>query len=224
MSGARPPEGKRIRVLLADDHEVLLEALMSLLAEQADMEVVATAGTGRDALNLADQHRPDVVVMDIGMPQLNGIDATRRLMEEDPGVKVLCLSMHKDSHMVSSMLRAGAAGYLVKNCACRELVEGIRTVASGQTYLSPAIVGDILSEPAGRGSERRGGVYAQLSAREREILQLIAEGRSAKEIAADLGISDKTVAAHRLSLMEKLECQSVADLTRYAVRQGLIEP
>lgn len=213
-----------IRVLLADDHEVMRDGLEQLIGRQDDMEILATVGTGRSAVRLTRKLRPHVVVMDIGMPDLNGIDATRQIVGKLSNVKVLCLSMHKEQNLIGSMLRAGACGYLVKNCAGRELIDAIRTVASGGTYISPVVAGDVVQEFVRNRPEPEGSVYNTISEREREILQLIAEGRNTKEIADALEISDKTVAAHRLKLMEKLDCHSVADLTRYAVRQGLVEP
>ncbi len=214
---------KRIKVLLADDHEVLRDGLASLIADQTDMEVVATVGTGRSAVRMADKIRPDVVVMDIGMPDLNGIDATRKIVGKLPGVRVLSLSIHKDRNTVESMLRAGASGYLVKNCAVRELIDAIKTVAEGKTYVSPTIAGHFVEGYIQGRSDNPENACSRLSVREREILQLIAEGRNTKEIAYDLDISDKTVAAHRLSLMAKLNLHTIADLTRYAIRQGLVE-
>ena len=214
---------KRIRVLLADDHEVMRDGLVQLVDRQADMEVVGAVGTGRSAVRLAKKTRPDVAIMDLAMPDLNGVDATRQITGEINTVKVLCLSMHKEQSMIGSMLRAGAAGYIVKSCAGRELVRAIRTVAAGDTYISPTVAAGVVQEFIRGRPEPAGSVYSQLSEREREILQLIAEGRNTKEIAADLDISDKTVAAHRLRLMEKLGCHSVADLTRYAIRQGLVQ-
>ena len=212
-----------LKVILADDHEVMRDGLQSLIEGQSDMSVVATVGTGRSAVRLAKKMNPDVVVMDIGMPDLNGIDATGQIAEDAGHVTVLCLSMHKEQSMIGAMLRAGASGYLVKNCAARELVDAIRTVASGKTYLSPAIAGDVVKTYISGRPEKGGSVYSETSDREREVLQLIAEGRNTKEIADVLGISDKTVAAHRVKLMEKLGCPSVADLTRYAIRQGLVD-
>lgn len=213
-----------IRILLADDHEVMREGLQSMLERQSDIEIVATVGTGRSAVRMVETLQPDVVIMDIGMPDLNGIDATRQITEKIKGVKVLCLSMHKEQSLIGSMLRAGAAGYIVKNCAGRELVQAIHTVFEGSTYISPIIAGDIVQAFVRGRPEPAGSVYSDLSEREREVLQGIAEGRNTKAIADNLGISDKTVAAHRLKIMEKLDCHSVADLTRYAIRQGLIQP
>lgn len=216
-------ELKKIEILLADDHEVMRDGLRSFVERQPDMEVVAAVGTGRSAVRLAKKMKPSVVIMDVGMPDLNGVDATRQITRSIKTVKVLCLSMHKEQSVVGSMLRAGAAGYIVKSCAGRELVRAIHTVAAGDTYISPAIAGDVVQEYVLGRPEPAGSVYSELGEREREILQLIAEGRCTKEIAVDLGISDKTVAAHRLKLMDKLGCRSVADLTRYAIRQGLVQ-
>jgi DNA-binding NarL/FixJ family response regulator len=215
---------RKIRIVLADDHAVVREGLKSLLEAESDLVVVADAGDGRAAIEAARTLAPDVLVMDIGLPDLNGIDATRQLARDLPDVKVLCLSMHKEKRIIGAALRAGAAGYLVKSCASRELAEAIRTVARGKTYLSPDIAGDVLQELMQGADGDKKGVYAALSPREREVLQLIAAGRTTKEIAAGLHLSEKTVATHRLNVMEKLELYSVADLTRYAIREGLVEP
>jgi len=215
---------KTIRVLLADDHEVLRDGLIALIERHSDIEVIAAVGSGREAVRLARELRPDVVLMDIGMPDLNGIDATRQITNDLLATRVLCLSIHKEQTLVGAMLRSGASGYLIKNCAGRELVEAIRTVASGKTYISPEIAGDMVQTYVrGRAEESR-NVYSDLSEREREVLQLIAQGLNTKEIAERLGISEKTVAAHRLNLMKILKIETVAELTRYAIRQGLVEP
>ncbi len=216
--------GKRIRILLADDHAIVREGLRTLLAAEADMKVVADASEGRTAIRLAQELTPDVIIMDVGMPGLNGIDATRQLSRDAPKCKVLCLSMHKEKRIVSAILRAGAAGYLVKECAAHELVNAIRAVVAGQTYLSPEIAGEVVNEMVHAESATLGGVFGRLSGREREVLQLIAEGCTTKEIAARLNLSEKTVAAHRLNIMQKVQLNSVADLTRYAIREGLVEP
>lgn len=214
---------KTIRVLLADDHEVLRDGLAGLIEKQDDMQVIGMVGSGRSAVRLAAEQAPDVVVMDIGMPGLNGIDATKELVGSTRNVKVLCLSMHKEQSMVGAMFKAGARGYLVKNCAGRELIDAIRTVAAGDTYISPSMAGNIVEELVRAHPTPAGAPFSDLTDRERQVLQLIAEGRNTKQIAGDLHISDKTVAAHRLKLQEKLNCQGVADLTRYAIRQGLVE-
>jgi two-component system, NarL family, response regulator NreC len=213
-----------IRILLADDHEILRDGLASIIDAQADMKIVAMVKNGRDAVESTVERKPDVAVMDISMPGLNGIDAARQIVETSTVTKVLCLSMHREEQMISAMLRAGAAGYLVKDCAGSELVDAIRAVASGKTYVSPMIATEVVQGYLSNQPESSDGVYALLSDREREVLQLIAEGQNTKEIASLLGISGKTVAAHRIKLMEKLACPSVADLTRYAIRQGLVQP
>lgn len=214
----------RIRILLVDDHAILREGLKSLLTAEADMTVVAEASEGASAIRLAQELMPDVIIMDVGMPGLNGIDATRQLSVEVPKSKVLCLSMHREKQVVNATLRAGAAGYLVKHCAARDLVSAIHAVVSGQTYLSPEIAGEVVNGMLHAGPATRGGVFVRLSAREREVLRLIAEGRTTKEIGARLNLSEKTIAAHRLNIMQKVELNSVADLTRYAIREGLVEP
>jgi DNA-binding NarL/FixJ family response regulator len=216
--------GEKVKILLVDDHEVLRDGLAALIDRHTDMEIVAAVGSGSSAVRLAREMRPDVVVMDIGLPDLNGIDATRQITDRESAPRVLCLSVHREQNLIGEMFHAGATGYLVKNCAGRELVDAIRTVASGQTYISPAVAGDVVQEYV-RGRPHRGdSVYTTLSDREREVLQLIAEGCNTKDIAVRLGISEKTVAAHRLNLMRTLDIHSIADLTRYAIREGLVEP
>lgn len=213
----------RIRILLADDHELMRHGLRQLLDREDDLEVVAEAESGRQTLDLAHQHLPEVVVMDVTMPDLNGIVATERLRSELPQVRVLGLSMHPAVNIVGEMLRAGAAGYLTKNCAAAELVEAIRRVSRGELYLSPEIPRDELAPYLGDGHPvREGSRLGQLlSRREKEVLQLVAEGQPTKAIADQLCISEKTVGAHRQSIMEKLALHSVAELTKYAVREGL---
>lgn len=212
-----------IRVLLADDHNVLREGLRSLLEREADIQVVGEAADGRTAVRLFEELAPDVVVMDIGMPELNGIEATRHITSDRFGAKVICLSVYEDAAMVHAMLEAGASGYLLKTSAGEELVRGIRTVASGAIYLSPAIARQVLE----RGVWTNGGsspeAFKLLTPREREILQLIAEGHQTKAAANRLGIRPKTVLAHRDNIMKKLGIHSVADLVRYALREGISE-
>ncbi len=200
------------------------DGLRELLERQDDFAVVAEADNGRDALDLARQEKPDIIIMDIAMPGLNGIVATREILEDDNTIRILALSMHPSGRVVSEMLRAGASGYLVKSCALAELVTAVRTIHAGKTYLSPEIAGVVVdgfvqSLPAGDGLGR--GV---LSDRECEVLQLVAEGQSTKEIAADLNITPKTVDTHRQHIMDKLGIRSIAELTKYAVREGLTPP
>jgi len=210
-----------IRILLADDHMIVREGMRSLLEKEDDMEVVAVADNGRMALKLAGELRPDVVVMDIAMPEMNGIEATRRLSGEIPGIRVLILSMHSARRFVVETLAAGAKGYLLKDCASEELVRGIRTVAADETYLSPKVADIIVRDYMKRLPESQQPDLAILSSREGEVLQLIAEGLNTKEIAFTLGISAKTVETHRQQIMKKLNLYSIAELTRYAIREGL---
>jgi DNA-binding NarL/FixJ family response regulator len=212
-----------ITILLADDHELMRNGLRQLLESQPDMEVVAEAPTGRQAVELAEQKRPRIVVMDVTMPDMSGITATGRIVGRLPGVKVLGLSMHPAGNIVGEMLKAGASGYLTKNCAAAELVQAIRLVLRGEVYISPEIPrGEVeihLGDGRPRKPEGRRGI--PLSQREKEVLQLVAEGKPTKAIAEELFISEKTVGAHRQSIMDKLGIRSVAELTKYAVREGL---
>lgn len=214
-----------IRVLVVDDHRIVRDGLRSMLAKQLDIEVVGEAADGREALSASRDLTPDVVVMDIGMRELNGIDATRRLMEERPGTNVIALSMHSDRRYVSEMLAAGASGYLLKDSAFEELASAIRTVSTGGTYLSQGIAGVVVDDYVRRlGAGPLDAVSSSmrpLSPREREVLQLIGEGASTKQVAARLHLSVKTVETHRRQIMSKLGIYSAAGLIKYAVREGL---
>ena len=212
---------KKIRVLLADDHKIVRHGLKALVDSCDDMEVVAEADTGRIAVRLAQKFNPEIVIMDISMPDLNGIDATRQILEEVKGVKVIALSMHSDRQYVEGMLRAGVSGYLLKDCAADELIQCIRFVLTGRVCLSPGITGFLVNEYIQPAKGQVLADRAELSAREREVLQLIAEGRSTKDIAGALHISVKTVETHRKNIMEKVNLHAVADLTKYAIRHGL---
>ena len=212
---------KKIRVLLADDHKIVRHGLKALVDSCDDMEVVAEADTGRIAVRLAQKFNPEIVIMDISMPDLNGIDATRQILEEVKGVKVIALSMHSDRQYVDGMLRAGVSGYLLKDCAADELIQCIRFVLSGRICLSPGITGFLVNEYLQPAKDQVLADSTELSAREREVLQLIAEGRSTKDIAVSLYISVKTVETHRKNIMEKANLHTVADLTKYAIRHGL---
>lgn len=204
-----------IRVLLADDHKIVLEGLRSLLQDEAGIEVIAEAQDGRAAMKLAHELKPDVVVMDVAMPDLNGIESTRKITADLPEVKVLALSMHSDKAFVSEMSRAGASGYLLKDCAFDELARAIRAVAAGNKWFSPKIEAML--------KDGEGGlpVTSVLTPREREVLQLFAEAKNTKEIALRLNISVKTVEAHRQNIIRKLRIRNLAELTRYAIREGL---
>ena len=209
------------RIVIVDDHRIVRQGLQSLIEKEKDLEVVGVADNGRRALQLACKLKPDLVLMDIGMPELNGIDATRQIIEEVPGVKVIALSMHSGKQFVEGMLRAGVVGYLLKENAFEELIKALRIVCAGKKYLSPdvtdIVLRDFLNQPVGKDV----GESRDLTLREREVLQLIAEGRATKEIAERLHISVKTVESHRKNIMEKLKLHSVAELTKYAVRHGL---
>jgi len=212
----------KLRVILADDHQVIREGLRTLIEEQNDMEVVAEASDGREAIRLCGEMKPDVVVMDVAMPDLNGIEATRQVVSECPSTRVLALSMHADKHYAAGMLGAGASGYVLKDCAFDELANAIRRVAKGSTYLSPTVEGIVLRDYVERLSGEGGeSAFSVLTDREREVLQLVAEGHTTKQIAEDLHVSVKTVESHRQNIMDKLEIRSIAELTKYAIREGL---
>ncbi len=210
-----------IRILLADDHIITRQGLRSLLDNQSDMEVVGDAENGRTAVELSDELEPDIVIMDVSMPDLNGIEATRQIISQSPNIKIIALSMHSDSLYVSEMLKSGASGYLLKDCAFEELTEAIRIVTSDKTYLSPSISGVVIDDYLHRLSKTDVSDPDVLTDRERQILQPIAEGKTTKQIALQLHISTKTVETHRRQIMNKLNLHSVAELTKYAIRKGL---
>jgi DNA-binding NarL/FixJ family response regulator len=210
-----------IRVLLADDHQLLRQCLRAMLAADAEIEIIGEAENGRLAVELARQLTPDVVVMDVSMPDLNGVDATQQVKARMPGVQVLALSAHSDRRFVTSILAAGALGYILKDCAFDELRLAIHTVARKQVYLSPAIAGVVVENSLGLAPANGASAGTALTPRHREVLQLLAEGLSTKQIAVRLHVSAKTVETHRTALMKRLNCQSVADLTKYAIREGL---
>jgi DNA-binding NarL/FixJ family response regulator len=210
-----------VRILLADDHTIVREGLRSLLGKEQDMEVVAESGDGRTTVQLAKKLRPHVVLMDIALPDLNGVEAARQILEEAPGVKVVALSMHSARPFVAGMLAAGASGYLLKKCAAEELVHAIRTVLAGEVYLSPEVARVVIEEYGRQVPANDTSARSILTPRELEVLQLIAEGKSTKEIARKLHVTVRTVEAHRHNVMEKLHLHTDAELTKYAVRQGL---
>ena len=210
-----------VKILIADDHKIVCEAIGSLLSNEFGMEIVGTAEDGRTAVQLARELQPNVIIMDISMPNLNGIEATRQILHELPDIKVIALSAHSDRRSVREMLKAGASGYLPKHCAFQELVSAIQKVVSNQTYLSSQISGLVVEGYIHHSPEYDGSVYSVLTAREREVLQLIAEGKSTKVIAKELYVSTKTIEWHRSQLMNKLGIQSVAELVKYAISEGL---
>lgn len=211
-------QGRKIRVLLADDHTILRRGVRMLIESQADMEVAGEASNGREAIERARALRPDVVVMDVSMPELNGIEGTRQICMELPQARVLALSMHKDSVYVREILRAGARGYLLKDAEDEDLLKAIRSVQRGEAYLSPAISDALLTDYRKHVSNP----IDLLTSREREILALVGDGKTNKEIAATLNLSVYTVESHRGSLMEKLNLHNTGDIVRFALRNGLI--
>lgn len=210
-----------IRVLLADDHKIIRDGLRALLEKQVGITVIAEAANGRAAVQLTQELMPDIVVMDLSMPDLNGIEATRQIREKLPAVRIVALSMHSDKRFVIQILRAGASGYLLKDCAFEELAIAIRAVAANHTYLSPPMADLVLKDYLRQLPKSDPSAFSVLTNREREIVQMIAEGKSTKEIASLLGVSVKTVETHRQRTMEKLEINNIADLVKYAIREGL---
>ena len=213
-----------LRVLLGDDHTVLRQGLRKILEDRRDLCVVAEAGNGRDAVREAIERNPDVAVLDIGMPLLNGIEATRQIVRRAPGVRILILSMHSDQAYVTQAVQAGARGYLLKESAGSELIAAISAVAAGKTFFSPAVA-QVVFDDYVRGLAERGITdrYDALSEREREVLQLVAEGKSSKEIAEVLSISPATVETHRTHLLQKLGLRNTAEVVRFAARRGIVQ-
>lgn len=212
-----------IKVFLADDHKVFRQGLRGILEEEPDVAVVGEAEDGRTAVSAIAGAKPDVVLMDVNMPGLGGIEATRQLLKTAPRVKVVALSMHVEEKFVAEMLRAGAVGYVCKKCDAEEVLAAIRCAVTGQTYLSPSISGPLVKSYVQHVGPDPSSLYATLTDREREVLQLLAEEKTVKEIAFELHLSVKTVHAHREHLMQKLNLTSLAGLTKYAVREGLTE-
>jgi len=210
-----------IRILLADDHQITRSGLRALLEQQPNMAVAGEADNGRLAVLMAAELKPDVIVMDINMPELNGIEASRQIKTELPDIKIIALSMHSDKRYVAGMLKAGVSGYLLKNCAFDELVAAINSVMRNQSYLSPAIADTVMKDYASILEGADQSTASLLSSREREVLQLIAEGMSTRDIGERIHVSVKTVETHRQQIMRKLNAKSVAELTKIAVREGL---
>jgi DNA-binding NarL/FixJ family response regulator len=222
-----------VRVLLADDHDILRDGLRALLEMAPDVAVAGEARTGRDAVAEAERLRPDVVLMDISMPELDGVEATRRILQQVPGVRVLFLTMHESEDYFFRALRAGAAGYIIKRTAAADLLAAVRAVARGDSFLSPSVAHALVRDYTGRGARAAepenampagGDRYDALTGREREVLKLVGEGYTNQEIADRLSLSIKTVQSHRAAVMEKLGLRDVTHLVRYAVRRGLVDP
>lgn len=211
----------KTNILLADDHEIVRAGLCSLIDKQPNMQVVAEAETGRNAIKLARKHKPDVIIMDISMPDLNGIDATEQILAELPDIKIVALSMHSDKRFVLGMLKAGVSGYLLKECAFRELIRAIKASVDNHTYLCPKIAGHVVGDFIKHAASNEKADFGVLTTREREVLQLLAEGRSIRDISFFLNISVKTVEARRKKIMEKLQLDSLAALIKFALREGI---
>lgn len=209
------------KILIADDHKIMRDGLRTLLEKQVDFQVVGEAGDGRTAAKMAQELTPDLIVMDASMPDMNGIEATRQIVSRIPGIKIIALSMHSDRQYIVEMLKAGASGYVLKDCAFDELIHAIRSVLDDVMYLSPKISDAILTEYINEVPFKNITAFSSITNREREVLQLIAEGNTTKEIAGLLNVSVKTVETHRQQLMNKLKIHSIAGLTKYAVREGL---
>ena len=210
-----------IKVLIADDHQIMREGLRAMLEKEHDINVVGEAVDGRMTQRMAQELLPDVIIMDVAMPDLNGIEATRQIVAELPGVKIIALSMHDDRRFVLNMLKAGAAGYMLKDCAFKDLAKAIRVVMSHKTYLSHEVADIVVKDYLSSTNPVGSSAFHLLSPREREVLQLIAEGKTSALIADNLHISVKTVETHRQQIMVKLKIRSVAELTKYAIREGL---
>jgi DNA-binding NarL/FixJ family response regulator len=211
----------KIKILLVDDHKILRDGICSLVKGYPDMEVIGEAADGRTALRLVEELSPDVVIMDISMPDLNGIDATRKINADYPNIKVIALSMHYDKQFVSEIFKAGASGYLLKECAFDELEHAIRVVMENKTFINPQIASLVVESLINQPATANHKAFSLLTEREREVLQLIAEGKSTKQIATHLYVSAKTIESHRRQVMGKLNIRNVAELTKYAIREGL---
>jgi len=208
-----------VRILLVDDHKIVREGLKSLLEKEPGFQVVAEAEDGNAAVRIASQLNPDIVIMDVAMPECNGIDAAARIRAAAPAVKIIALTMHSDKNYMTGMLRAGTVGYLLKDCAAEELVKAVHEVMAGKGYISPEIAPLILEDYSGVSSAAADG--AELTSREKQILQMVAEGLSTRDIAERLQVSGKTIDRARTAIMDKLKLFSVAELTKYAVRKGI---
>jgi len=214
----------KIRIIVADDHRLMRQGLSSLLDAEPDLQVVGGADSGREAVSLTAKLQPDVVVIDIAMPDLNGVEATRQIKRDNPGVRILALSTHKDVRYATGMVQAGANGYVLKTAAFDQLAEAIRCIMGGESYLSPEIASVMMQDYAHRLRQDDSTPQAVLTEREREVIQLVAEGKSTREISEMLHLSPKTVDSHRQKMMDKLDLHTVAELTRYAIREGIVSP
>jgi DNA-binding NarL/FixJ family response regulator len=210
-----------IRILIADDHSIVRDGLKALVANEPGLEVIAEASNGLEAIHLVEEHAPDIVVMDVAMPDLNGIEATRQLVANDPTIKIIALSMHSDRRFVIEMLRAGAMGFMLKDSAFEELLDAIKKVHRGRAFLSSSIMDVVVADYVRNLAGTDSPAYTRLSDRERQVLKLLAEGKTIKEIGFILEVSAKTVETHRLNIRDKLGISSLAELTKFAIREGI---
>jgi two-component system, NarL family, response regulator NreC len=212
-----------IKILLADDHQLLIDGLRTILEKHRDVEIVGLAKDGLEAFDLAMQSQPDIILLDISMPGLNGLDAARKILRDLPGTKIIMLSMHGDLRYIQEALRIGAKGYILKESAAEELIQAIRDIKNGELFFSKSVRNQVLAEYVKSVRQDNKNVKPVLSIREREILQLLAEGKSTKDAAGILNISVKTAESHRKQVMDKLGLHSIAELTKYAIREGLTQ-
>ncbi|MFH1728241.1 MAG: response regulator transcription factor [Pseudomonadota bacterium] len=210
------------KILIADDHKILRDGLKSLIENETSFQVVAEAKDGEEAVELSLKHKPEIVIIDITMPKLNGIKAAEMILQKIKDVKIIALSVHADKRYVSQMFKVGAKGYLLKDCAFEELIQAIHTVIEDKVYISPAVAGEVVGDYIRHLDRGKSSVLSLLTQREREVLELLADGKNAKEVAFMLEISVKTIETHRRQLMEKLNIHSIAELTKYAIREGII--
>lgn len=210
-----------MRILVADDHGIVRQGLVSLIEKQPDIEVVGEAKDGQEALDLAKELSPDIIIMDVSMPNLNGADATRLILEDNPGIRVIALSMHTEKHIVRSILQAGATAYVLKSYMFDELSKALEAAAVGEFYLSPRVTGVVLEDYFSQKPRETETGHVELTVRERQVLQLTVEGKTIKQVALQLNVSPKTADAARRKLMKKLGFTSIAELTKYAIREGL---
>lgn len=208
-------------VVVVDDHKIMRDGLRNILENESNIEIIGEADNGRDAVKLILEKKPDIAIMDIGMPEMNGVEATRQIVKESSDVKIIALSMHYDMQFVQGMIKAGAKGYLLKDCAGAELISAIKTVSKDNTYICQEITNSLIDDFSKAQSVEYVGDESILTNRENEILQLLTEGKTTKQIAQDLFISVKTVEAHRTNIMHKLDIRNLPELTKYAIRKGI---
>lgn len=210
-----------IKLLIVDDHKIMREGLRTILEQENEFTTIGEAANGREALNIIKEKVPDIVIMDINMPEMNGMETTRRIKANFPKTKVIALSMHSDRFYVAEMLKAGVSGYLLKDCSTKDIIDAVHNVSKNRSYLSPEITGVVINDFIEQNQTDHCTGVSHLTEKEREVLQLIAEGCTSKIIAANLNIAVKTVESHRINIMKKLDIHSIANLTKFAVRHGI---